>query len=302
MIAVCAVVATLVVLNSWMNAAEIHRGVEVGSVPVGGKTPEEARKLLEERAGALGKIELAGGRGDITAQQLGIEFDAGRAVEDAYAVGRRGGFLERLAERAAASFGGVRLSPEIRYDRAAARSAVEDLARRLDEKPRDASVLMEDGRVMIRGSRTGYELDRAATTRNIGAAIEDLTGKAEVEGRKLEPEITTPEAEAAAQRAREAVGGDLVLGAGERRWTLSPADVGAILDVRENRGDLKVVVDGDRLRSSLSDLYAALVVEPVEAGYEVDGTKVSVTPGRPGKKIEERKLFGAIEGGIFEGR
>lgn len=37
---ICAVVAALVAANYWMNQGEIYRGVEVGGVALGGKTPE----------------------------------------------------------------------------------------------------------------------------------------------------------------------------------------------------------------------------------------------------------------------
>ena len=57
---VCAVVAALVVLDYWTNHGKIYRGVEAGDVALGGKTPEEARQILEERTGGLGEIDLTG--------------------------------------------------------------------------------------------------------------------------------------------------------------------------------------------------------------------------------------------------
>lgn len=52
----------------------------------------------------------------------------------------------------------------------------------------------------------------------------------------------------------------------------------------------------------MADVYDALTVEPVEAGYVVDGAEVSVKEGRTGVKIEEESLFGALENGLFKGR
>lgn len=60
--------------------------------------------------------------------------------------------------------------------------------------------------------------------------------------------------------------------------------------------------DRERLRDGLSDVYDALTAEPVDAGYEVEGAEIFVTQSRAGKEIEEEKLLGAIETGLFEGR
>ena len=51
---VCALVAALVALDYWANSGRIFDGVAVGGVPVGGKTPAEAGRMIDERgAGAF---------------------------------------------------------------------------------------------------------------------------------------------------------------------------------------------------------------------------------------------------------
>ncbi|MDQ3603271.1 MAG: hypothetical protein M3385_05365, partial [Actinomycetota bacterium] len=42
-IIICAIIAVLVAADFWLNSGKIHRGVEVGSISLGGKTPAEAR-------------------------------------------------------------------------------------------------------------------------------------------------------------------------------------------------------------------------------------------------------------------
>ena len=60
-ILVCAVVAVLVALDYWSNVGSVYRGVEVGGVALGGQTPAEARRTLEERAArAPEEIRLTG--------------------------------------------------------------------------------------------------------------------------------------------------------------------------------------------------------------------------------------------------
>jgi hypothetical protein len=54
-IIICAIVAVLVAADFWLNSGKIHRGVEVGSVSLGGKTPAEARQIVRDQA--MGPLE-----------------------------------------------------------------------------------------------------------------------------------------------------------------------------------------------------------------------------------------------------
>jgi vancomycin resistance protein YoaR len=60
--------------------------------------------------------------------------------------------------------------------------------------------------------------------------------------------------------------------------------------------------DQERLRDGLSGVVSALTVEPIEAGFKVDGSEVSVTESRTGQKVDEEKLLSDIEAGLSEGR
>lgn len=304
LIVVCAVVAVLISADYWMNAGKIYRGVQVADIEVGGKTPAEAEKLVERRAsGALKEIRLTGPQDAVFgADEMGVNFDVGATVEAAYDVGRSGSIFERLAERAEAAYGTVEVSPVVEYRSGVAKQRVEQLAGRLDEKPREAAVNIVGSEVEVVGSREGYKTDVAATLDNIDAAVEDLTGRAQIVGRVLKPRITTSEAEAAGKKAREALSGQLVFTAEGQKWVLSPNDVGAALDVVAKDGNIRVSLNRERMQDRLANVYAALTVEPVEAGYQVDGTRVSVTPGQTGMSIEDKKFLDAIENGIFKGQ
>ena len=306
-ILLCAVVSALVAADQLTNAGEIRGGVSVGEVHLGGKTPEEARGILTRNGPeTLEEIRLSGPSRDFTfsAGDLGARLDVRSTVEEAYALGRRGGFAERLGKRVRALFG-VDVPAEVRYRSEAARAKVEGLAARVNREPRDASVEVLGTEVRVAGSDEGYRLDGAATAANLGRALESLSGEAEISGEVLEPEVTTDEAEAAAQDARKAAAGPLVLEAEGKRWTLSPADVGPALAVHREDGKLRIGLDRDRLREEMAPLYADLNVEPVEASYDVAGgatPKISVTPGGEGRRIEDEKLLDAVEAGLFEGR
>jgi vancomycin resistance protein YoaR len=301
---VCAVVAVLVAVDYWMNAGKIYTGVEAGTIALGGKTPAEAEAFIRERTnGGLEEIRFTGpAEYTRTAEEMQIDFDVAATVDKAYSVGRRGNVLERLGDRARAAFGTITIPPEVDYQPEKARAQVEGLASRLDAEPRQGAVNIDGPEVEVAGSREGYETNVVATMQNVNRAVEGLTGEARIVGEVLEPEITTPEAEEAAQKARRAMSGPLVLAHEGEEWTIDPAQIGQALEIVAQNGQIEVSLRKGGLGQYMGGMYDALQSEPVEADFVVEGDEVSVTPSEPGKRIEDEKFFDTLSTGIFEGQ
>jgi vancomycin resistance protein YoaR len=301
----CAVVAMLVAADYFLNSDRIYRGVEVGDVALGGRTPAEAEEIVQERAtGALKEIEFSGPEQFTrTAEEMGVSFNVDATVERAYAVGREGNILERLGERAWALIAGVTIPPDVDYRPGKAQAEVEEIASQVNHEPKEASVNVYGSHVEVVESREGYKLDVAGTMQSVDGAIEDMSGQASLVGEVLEPRVNTGEAEETAQKARAAVSEQLVFKAQGKTWTLSPADVGSSLDVTRDGGRLEVSLNKDRMRNRLANVYADLNVKPVEASYDfaADGT-VIVAPSKEGQRVEDDKFLGAIQEGLFEGK
>jgi vancomycin resistance protein YoaR len=304
-IIICAIVAVLVAADFWLNSGKIHRGVEVGSISLGGKTPAEARQIVRDRAmGPLKEIDFAGpAHFTRTASEMGVSFNIDQTVDKAYAVGREGNILERLSERLRASFGGRTIPPDIDYQPAKARGEVREIASRVDHPPREADVKIYGSEVEVANSRDGYELNLAATMASLDSAIEDMSGKARLKGDVLDPGVVTAEAEAAAKKARGALSEQLTLKAEGKSWTLTPADLGSTLDVTKQDGKIDVSLNRDHLDGRLTDVYNDLTVKPVEASYDFDADgDIFVKPGHEGQSVEGEKLLDSIQGGLFEGK
>ena len=76
-IVLCAVASLLVALDSGVDAGVIHRGVSVGGVDLGGKTPEEAGEILgDPERGVLGEIVLERGpeRFPFSGEEMGVDL------------------------------------------------------------------------------------------------------------------------------------------------------------------------------------------------------------------------------------
>jgi vancomycin resistance protein YoaR len=304
-IIICAIIAVLVAADFWLNSGKIHRGVEVGNVSLGGKTPAEARQIVGDQVmGPLREIDFTGpDQFTRTAGEMGLSFNIDETVDKAYAVGREGNVLDRLSGRLRASFGGVTIPPDIDYQPAKARGEVREIASEADHPPREADVKINGSEVEVANSRDGYELSLAATMASVNRAIEDMSGRARLRGDTLEPDVTTAEAEEAAKKARKALSEPLELRAKGKSWTVSPDRLGSTLDVTKQDGEIDVSLNRDRLDAALTDVYNDLTVKPVEASYDFDSDgNIIVKSSHEGRSVEGEKLLDAIQGGIFEGK
>ncbi len=304
-IIICALIAVLVAADFALNSGRVHRGVEVGNVSLGGLEPAEARDVVRDRAlGPLQQIELSGpGRFTRSAEELGVNFHVDATVEKAYAVGREGNVFERFSERLRAAFPGITIDPNIDYRSENVRAEVEEIAGQVNTAPQDAGMKVVGSEVEIAESREGYRLDVEDTMTSVDGAIDGMTGKANLKGDVLGPEITTAEAETAAEKANVAMSEQLVFEHEDRNWTVSPTDIGASLDVAPNDGKISVELNRDRMSDRLAAVYSDLTIKPKEASYGFDDKgSVVVNAGREGRSIEWNKLLDSVENNVFEGR
>src|SRR5215213_2284352 len=305
-IIICAIIAVLVAADFWLSAGKIHRGVEVGDVPLGGLTPAEARQTVKDHVmGPLEDIEFSGPQ-DFSreAKDLGVRFNVARTVNQAYAVGREGNVLDSFSERLRASFGGATIPPDIDYKPDLARSEVQEIATQVNHQPTEAEVKIYGSEVEVSKSRDGYELNPAATMTSIDNAIDDMSGKVSLQGEVLDPDVTTAEAETAADKARGALSKPIEIKAQDgKSWEIMPDKLGPALEVTKQDGAIDVSLDRDSLEGALTPVYDDLTVKTVNASYGFDSDgDVIVKPAHDGRKVESDQLLDAIEGGIFDGK
>jgi vancomycin resistance protein YoaR len=305
-IIICAIIAVLVAADFWLNSGKIHRGVEVGDVPLGGLTTDEARQTVKNHVvGPLERIEFSGPEDfSRNAKDLGVRFNVARTVNQAYAVGREGNVLDRLSERLRASFGGATIPPDIDYKPDLARSEVQEIATQIDHQPTEADVKIYGSEVEVSKSRDGYELNPAATMTSIDNAIDDMSGKVSLQGEVIDPDVTTAEAETAADKARGALSKPIEIKAQNGdSWTIQPDKLGPALEVTKQDGAIDVSLDRDSLNGALTPVYDDLTVKTVDASYGFDSDgNVMVKPAHFGRKVESDQLLDDIEGGIFDGK
>jgi vancomycin resistance protein YoaR len=196
LLVVCAVVVALMVADYWTNHGKIYQGVEVGYVPLGGMPVQEAQQILEERTGGFKEIELTGPEeSSLSAEELGVDFDAQRNAEQAYDVGREGGVLKRIYDRTEGSWSTVRLPFVVDYERERLRDGLSGVVSALTTEPIEAGFEVDGSEVFVTESRTGQRVDEEKLLSDIEVGLSEGQREYEVPVETEEPELTTEEAQ-----------------------------------------------------------------------------------------------------------
>ena len=301
-----ALFALLVAADTWANSGEIYRGVKVAGTSVGGKTPEEARTLVEKRLSknVPENITLTGAGQDmaLSSEQLVISFDRNSTLDRAYNVGRTGGIGERLSQRVGATFGGTSVGADVNYNTGVVRDTVGSLAQNVNREPGNATLVLNGTKAEVQPGTEGYRLDSQKTTKNVQEAIGGLKNRATVAGSAVEPDISTGEAKQAANKVNTALEQPLNFELGDKKWTLAPDQAVQALTATNGDSDIKLGVNRDQLATLLPDMFSGSQTEPKDAGFKfVDGS-VEVEPAQPGKQIDENKLMGDLNDNLFGGK
>jgi vancomycin resistance protein YoaR len=264
-------------------------GVRIAGVDVGGKSPREARAVLERKAKELAAVPVTFHVGSRTwklePRRLGVRVDWSAAVD---AVRRQGeGFgplrgFRRLDMR----FFGADVAPPTQIYDAALRHWLDRIEAAVNSPHREAAIVLQELAPKIIPGRTGQMLDRHAAAATIVRALASL--KREPVGLPLgvdEPKVKADDLTVAEAQVRTAVSAPVHLTLGGTRWNLRPRRIAQILQLpADGRRDLRIGGEG---ASKWFTALARRVDKPaVNADWAISSSGIRVTPDRPGYLLD----------------
>ena len=273
-IAAAALAATTVALVLELSGIgeRIPDGIRVDGVDLGGLSTSDAERTLERhaRTRTARPVLLVGPLGTVGTN--GVELRARAEVAEAVAAASatRAGPLRRWL-----GYSKKRELPLLFYVDPARVSA---LAAKLGAvPPLDASVAVDTSGVRVRPARAGRAVDVTA----LRAQLRTLPPRIEVATTSTPPRVSTGAAEAVARRVTELVDTPRTIVVGTARYTLSPAELRAAIDVRRAESGFAVAFDPVRLARLLPGS-----TPPRDARLRIHGNRVVVVPGRPGRRVD----------------
>lgn len=236
---VAAVLAVILVLACGIDlaasAGKIHPGVAVGTVKVGGMTPDRARSVLAlrlaEQTGSDVAITYKGSSWPVSAEDIAVSFDATGLVEAAMRVGRSSNPLTSLSQRLRAWLG-VTIPAPASADETKVAGVISDIAAEIDVRPKDAKVVLEGSEWTVKGSKEGMLVDRPGLASSLLAAFSGGPRQIEVPVGVAQAPISDELAEAAKSQAIAMVRTPATVTWGQKQWTLSSEELADMLAFR----------------------------------------------------------------------
>jgi len=271
------------------SSNRLAEGVQVAGLDVGGLTPREARKILEQKASALASVPVTFRVGSRTwrlePRLLGLRVDWAAAVD---AVRRKGeGFGPlRGFRRLDIRFFGADVAPATEVYATALRHKLEEIGSAVDAPHRDAAIVLHGLTPEIVPARTGYVLDRDQAAATIVRALSSL--KREPVTLPIHPDtprVTTHDLIVTKAQVRTALSAPLQLTLGSTRWNLRRGRIAQLLKLPDGgRSDLGI--GGERASRWFTALSRRVDTAPKDADWAITSSGIRVIPDRPGHQLD----------------
>ncbi|HEU5098457.1 MAG TPA: peptidoglycan binding domain-containing protein, partial [Roseiflexaceae bacterium] len=275
-------------------------GVSLAGQPVGGKSREAIRELLEQRYAEFRRapvtIAFEGRTWTPRLEQLGVSFNLDQVADEVLAAGHRGGPIERVEEIWALWRGGLDIAPRIAVDGAKLQSYQTSLAAEIERPPRDAALSIAEGRPLPTPAQPGRQLLADATAIDILQSLQALEpADIALRTRVLAPSLSDEGMADALDDARELLKQPLVLKHGTQSWSWDAEKISSFLAVQTDDGRMTVSVDRERLARAI-EMLAQLADSPsAEPRVAFRNGKLRITQdGQVGWRVKQPEAVDAI--------
>jgi vancomycin resistance protein YoaR len=270
---------------------ELAAGTEIAGVDVGGLSERTAVAKLDRRFRTIEatpvSFSAAGSSFAYAADQLGVQPNWRAAV--AAAANESGGFgpirgFRRLHTR----FFGGEVVPSVAVSDAALEYALDQIASKVDQRPRSAALERHGLRIETERERLGRSLDRAAASELVVrelAALDRSSGAVALPVRTVTPPVTAVMLAPAARRARVAVSAPVVLRSATRSWRLPRRRIASLLALPSG-GATRLQIAGPRADAYFRLLSSRVGRRPVNAHFATSGESISVVPAQQGIELD----------------
>jgi vancomycin resistance protein YoaR len=296
--AIAALAAIVLGLAFAGSPSRLAGGVRIAGVEVGGKTPEQAERILEAKAEALAAVPVTFRAGRhvwrLEPRRLGIQVDWAAAVDAVRRQGQGFGPL-RGFRRLDLRFFGADIAPPTQVYDAALRYWLDRIEGTVNSPHRDASIVLHGRTPSIVPSRTGQVLDRRAATATLVRALASLNREpVGLPVRVDSPKVKAGDLTVAAAQVRTALSAPVHLTLGATRWNLRPARIATLLELpADGRRDLHI--GGDGASTWFTALSQRVDRKPEDATWAISSSgRVRVVPDKAGYLLDVPRSATAV--------
>jgi len=272
-------------------SGELPAGTRIADVDVGGLTHGEAVSKLEHRFARVSRRPMTFVAGGTTfrfsADQLGVQPNWRAAVSAAAREGDGFGPVRGFRRLHTRVFG-AEVFPPLAVSDDALEFALDEIARAVDQVPRNAALVRHGLKIELRHERTGERIDRAESAQaivHVLGSIQREQGAVVLPVVAALPSATADDLAVAAGRARIALSAPVALRGQSRTWRLPRSRIARLLQLPKD-GATRLTLAGPAAGAYFRALARRVDSAPVDAGWDVSATPLRVTPARPGIELD----------------
>ena len=274
------------------SADRLADGTKIAGIDVGGLSPTDARKRLEQRSARLAEVPVKFVAGDktfeITPRSMGVEVDWATAISTAARQG--GGFgVVRGYRRLELQIFPQDLTPPIRSYGAALDYELGLLSKGVDTPHREAVLVRHGLHVSIAPGKTGRALDRATARALLIDSLASFTrAPVALPVRVDAPQVTVASLTPAQRRASRIISAPVTLVAGQTHLLLPRWRLAKLLDL----GTMRIV--GPAADAFFAHLERTVDKPAQDATFAVSNGAISVVPSKPGVTLDVPRSVAAV--------
>jgi vancomycin resistance protein YoaR len=261
-------------------------GTTVNGVAVGGLQGEPLRTAVAGSGPADRVITIVRGpaRWQATGTELGYVLDVDTTVERVLDRGRQANPFAAASDHLAAFRTTTAVPPAESVDEAVLMDALAEAAAVLGADPVEGSLAFAGATISRVEPVPGAVLDVEALAADVRTALLDEGPQAlEAPVELVEPETTAEDVDAVLALAERAVSGPVALTRPQGAVTFTPDDIGGLLGVRRDGGDLGLEIDPADVAALVpTTTVAALRTEPRDAEVRLVGGAVEISESAEG--------------------
>jgi vancomycin resistance protein YoaR len=265
----------------------VHLGIQIGGVPAGTLTRPQIKQIVIHQAEGLLRRQITlvsqEGTWTFTAAELGARVDIEQTVNQAFEVGRQGGFFSDLQIQYQTMQQPANIEPVIRFDSGPANIALTNLAEALNRPPQQAQLILNDDlSLTVIPSEIGQSLDLETTREAIRKAIV-LRGQASIDlvFHYIDPTVT--EVEPARQQVEQLLNQPFTFSFRDKIWSLGPEYLAPLISFTEEidksgTGRVVAVMNSAPLYTYFDNLAFEINQPPINAWFDLDVSTWTLHP------------------------
>lgn len=311
---IAVVVAGGLVVGSWQLVSfyrdKIFPRVLVGSLKVGGKTPTEAKKIVDDYIEQINKqgphisFTDAGEVKNFNPQltDLGVSFETQKMVDEAYNFGRNGDWLNRVKTHARLAVKGYNIPLDPKIDEKKLDAYLSQMASVVEVQPVNSTLKYTNGEFVATAAKDGRGLDKNYLKTALNNFIEhDNNDVIKLSAMTLAPAIKEDTAVLAKPQADKFLAAaDIKMTFEDKEFTARRAEIASWLDFPIDNNQLKTTISTKELAGFVNSIAKQIEINKVDREV-TDGTGEVRNEGQDGRGVNKDNLTQEIRNRLNAG-